>query len=199
MGGAMNPQRRLSLAVVAVEICALVMALGGLAFAVVMAAGGTFGVVGVAGDPAVVRLGLLDRAEPLAGLDPTLADVPLANRLLFAVGPLLTAASWLVAARLVRRVLVAIGTGRPFDDDAVRRLPRVALVLGGGALAALAADVVATLALLGSAAMAELYADMASDSFEFPGTTFVCAVVIGALGVAFRKGAAMERELAGLV
>lgn len=196
----MNPQRRLSLAVVAVETCALVMALGGLAFAAVMATGGSFAVTGVAdGAQEVVALGLLDRAEPLAGLDPTFADVPLANRLLFAVGPLVTGATWLVAARLVRCVLLAIGAGRPFDAEAVRRLPRVALVLGGGALAALAADVVATLALISSAAMAELYASMASDAFEFPGTTFVCAVVIGALGVAFRKGAAMEHELAGLV
>lgn len=192
--------RRLTLAVVAVWACAGIMALAAVGAAAMLAKGGalvTFG--GTDGDLDVVSMGLLDRAEPAAGMDPVLADIPLGNRLLFAVAPLVTGASWVVGAQLVTRVLREIGAGRPFGPTVVRSLPRVALALGGGALAALAADVVATLALIASPAVLDLFAEAASDSFEFPGTTFVCAVVIGALGVAFRRGAVMERELAGLV
>ena len=144
-------------------------------------------------------MGLLDQADPRPGLDPVLADIPLGNRLLFAVGPLVTGASWVVAALGVTRVLREIGAGRPFDAAVVRRLPRIALVLGGGALVTLAADVVATVALTVSPTVVDLFRGMSSEGFEFPGTTFVCAVVIGALGVAFRRGAVIEHELAGLV
>lgn len=192
--------RRLTLAVVAVWLCAGVMALGAVLAAAMLAKGGyllTFG--DASPDLDVVDMGLLDAATPAAGLDPVLADVPLANRLLFAVAPLVTAASWLLAAVLVTRVLRDIGAGRPFGAPVVRSLPRAALVLGVGALANLGADVVATLALVASSEMNRLFSAMTSSSFDFPGTTFVCAVVIGALGVAFRRGAAMEHELAGLV
>lgn len=192
--------RRLTLAVVAVWVCAGIFALTAAGAAAVLAKGGallTFG--GADGDLDVVRLGLLDQAEPAPGLDPVLADVPLGNRLLFAVAPLVTAASWLVAAVLVTRVLRGIAAGRPFGAAVVGSLPRAALALGVGALAHLGADVVATIALMASPPVDELFSVMASESFDFPGTTFVCAVVIGALGVAFRRGAVMERELAGLV
>lgn len=192
--------RRLTLAVVAVWLCAGVMALGAVLAAAVLAKGGYLVTLGDASpDVDVVDMGLLDSATPAGGLDPVLADVPLANRLLFAVAPLVTAVSWVVAAVLVRGVLREIGAGRPFGPTVVRSLPRVALVLGGGALVNLAADVVATLALVASSEMNRLFSTMTSSSFDFPGTTFVCAVIIGALGVAFRRGAVMERELAGLV
>lgn len=192
--------RRLTLAVVAVWVCAGVLALVAAGAAAVLAKGGALLTFGDAtGDLDVVGMGLLDRAEPAAGLDPVLADIPLGNRLLFAVAPLVTGVTWVVAALLVTRVLREVGAGRPFGATAVRSLPRGALVLGGGALAHLAADVVATLALMASSETNRLFRTMASDSFDFPGTTFVCAVIIGALGVAFRRGAVMERELAGLV
>lgn len=192
--------RRLTLAVVAVWLCAGILALAAVGAAAVLAKGEllmTFG--GASPDLDVVRMGLLDSATAREGLDPVLADVPLANRLLFAVGPLVTAASWLVAAVLVTGVLREIGAGRPFGGTVIRSLPRVALALGAGALANLGADVVATVALIASPRVGDLFSSMGSESFDFPGTTFVCAVVIGALGVAFRRGAAMEHELAGLV
>lgn len=192
--------RRLTLAVVAVWLCAGVFVLGGLGAAAVLAKGGsliTFG--GASGDLDIVRMGLLDQADPCEGLDPVLADIPLANRLLFAVAPVVTGASWVVAALLVTRVLREIGAGRPFGATVLRSLPRIALALGGGALINLAADMVATIALTVSPVVVDLFEAMTSEGFDFPGTTFVCAVVIGALGVAFRRGAAMERELAGLV
>lgn len=195
-----SKDRRLTLAVVAVWVCAGILALAAVGAAAVLAKGellATFG--GASPDLDVVRMGLLDDATPREGLDPVLADVPLVNRLLFALGPLVTAASWLVAAVLVTGVLREIGAGRPFGPSVVRRLPRTALALGVGALATLAADVVATVAFMASDRVGELFTSMSSESFDFPGTTFVCAVVIGALGVAFRRGASMEHELAGLV
>jgi hypothetical protein len=195
-----SKDRRLTLAVVAVWVCAGILALAAVGAAAVLAKGevlATFG--GASPDLDVVRMGLLDDATPREGLDPVLADVPLVNRLLFAVGPLVTAASWLVAAVLVTGVLREIGAGRPFGPSVVRRLPRTALALGVGALATLAADVVATVAFMASDRVGDLFTSMSSESFDFPGTTFVCAVVIGALGVAFRRGASMEHELAGLV
>lgn len=182
--------RRITLAVVAVWLCAAVMAIGAIAAVVVLARGG---------EEDIVAMGLVDSAEPRPGLDPVLGDLPLGNRLLFAVGPLVTGISWVLAAALVQRVLRAVGASRPFDDDAVQRLPRAALALGIGALATLAADVVATTALVVSPRTDELFRSVVSSGFEFPGTTFACAVVIGALAVAFRRGATLERELAGLV
>lgn len=192
--------RRLTLAVVAVWVCAGILALVAVGAAAVLAKGGallTFG--GATPDIDIVDLGLLDDATPEPGLDPVLADVPLSNRLLFAVAPLVTAVSWLLAAALVTRVLREIGAGRPFGAAVVRSLPRAALVLGVGALATLGADMVATVAFIASPQVNDLFSMMTSSSFDFPGTTFVCAVVIGALGVAFRRGAALEHELAGLV
>ncbi len=192
--------RRLTLAVVAVWVCAGILALVAISAAAVLAKGGallTFG--GASGDIDIVDMGLLDDAAPEPGLEPVLADIPLVNRLLFAVAPLVTAASWLLAAVLVTRVLREIGAGRPFGAAVVRSLPRAALVLGAGALATLGADVVATIAFMASPQVNALFSTMVSSSFDFPGTTFVCAVIIGALGVAFRRGAVMERELAGLV
>ncbi|GEN80030.1 hypothetical protein [Actinotalea fermentans] len=192
--------RRLTLAVVAVWVCAGIMALGAVIAAAVLAKGGALWTLGGAdGDLDIVQMGLLDQVTPEPGLDPVLADIPLANRLLFAVAPLVTAASWLIAAVLVTRVLRGIAAGRPFGADVVRRLPRAAVALGAGALANLGADMVATIALTASPQVNDLYSTMASEGFDFPGTTFVCAVIIGALGVAFRRGAVMERELAGLV
>lgn len=192
--------RRLRLAVIAVWLCAGVFALGALGAVLVLAKGGallTFG--GASGDLDVVQMGLLDQAIPEPGLDPVLADVPVVNRLLFAVAPLVTATSWVLAAALVTGVLHEIGGGRPFGPVVVRRLPRIALVLGGGALVHLGADVVATIALIASRQVSDLFAGMSSSGFDFPATTFVCAVLIGALAVAFHRGAAMEHELAGLV
>lgn len=192
--------RRLTWAVAAVWVCAGILALAAVGAAAMLAKGSylaTFG--GASPDLDVVRMGLLDEATPTEGLDPVLADIPVGNRLLFAVAPLVTAASWVIAAVLVTRVLREIGAGRPFGATVVRSLPRVALVLGAGALANLGADVVATVAFIASPRANELFSTMSSESFDFPGTTFVCAVLIGALGVAFRQGAAMEHELSGLV
>jgi hypothetical protein len=195
-----SKDRRLTLAVVAVWVCAGIRALAAVGAAAIFAKGQTLMTFGGASpDLDVVRMGLLDSVIPREGLDPVLADIPLGNRLLFAVAPLVTAASWLIAAVLVTGVLREIGAGRPFGASVVRRLPRAALVLGLGALANLGADVVATIALTASPQVNDLFSGMSSEGFDFPGTTFVCAVVIGALGVAFRRGAALEHELAGLV
>lgn len=192
--------RRIRLATAAVWLCAAVFSLVAVGAALVLAKGGallTFG--GASGDLDVVQLGMLDSAIPRDGLDPVLADVPTANRLLFAVAPLVTAASWVVVAALVTGVLREIGAGRPFGPTVVGRLPRAAMVLGAGALLHLLADVVATVAFMASPRVGDLFSGMGSSGFDFPGTTFVCAVLIGALAVAFRQGAAIERELVGLV
>jgi hypothetical protein len=183
-----------------VWVCAGIYALAAVGAAGVLAKGGsllTFG--GATGDLDLVQMGLLDQATPREGLDPVLADIPLGNPLLFAIAPLVTGASWVVAAALLTGILREIGAGRPFRPSVVHRLPRAALVLGAGALANLGADVVATIAFMATPAVSRLFSVMSSNHFDFPGTTFVCAVVIGALGVAFRRGATMERELAGLV
>ena len=193
--------RRVTWAVVAVWVCAGIFALVAIGSVAVMAKGEAFMTFGGASpDLDIVSMGLLDQAIPREGApEPVLADVPLGNRLLFAVAPTVTAASWIVAAVLLTGILREIGAGRPFGATAVRRLPRVALALGVGALVTFGADVVATVTLMASPRIHELTQGMSSEGFDFPGTTFVCAVVIGALGVAFRRGAAMERELAGLV
>ncbi len=192
--------RRLRLAVLAVWACAVVLSLGALVLVATLARGGVpLALDGADPDVGLVEVGLVDEATPAAGRAPVLADVPLGNRLLFAVGPLVTAASWVVTAALVAGVLREIGAGRPFGARALRRLPRAALVLGAGALVTLAADVVATFALLAAPGVVDDYERLATTGFDFPVTTLVCAVLVGALAVAFRQGAALERDLVGLV
>lgn len=192
--------RRLTWATAAVWVCAGIFALVAVGSVAVMAKGEALWTSGGASpDLDIVRMGLLDSVTPREGLDPVLSDIPLGNRLLFTVAPLVTAASWAVTAVLLTGILREIGAGRPFGTSVVRRLPRAALVLGGGALACLGADMVATIALTASSQVNDLFSGMGSEGFDFPGTTFVCAVVIGALAVAFRRGAAMEDDLEGLV
>lgn len=121
-------------------------------------------------------------------------------RILVNLGPLLSALAVVVGALLLRRVLVSIEKGRPFDPHNARRLAAVAgLVVLDGTGATLLRWVGARAALTSLGRTLDDTALPDSAFGPFGVSSLLVALVVLAFAEAFRRGRHLAEDADGLV
>jgi len=157
---------------------------------------------GVRGEPIPLRTELPEAlVRPAAGVEGPLSGTvvltdPSATHQLLALVPSVVALVLaLVGARLLLRVVRALGDGDPFTPDNARRLRLIALLLAvGGPLVQVVGDVTRN-ALLSQVAVA---ADLPTE-FNLSLWPLAAGLLVAFVAEVFARGSALRAEVEGLV
>ena len=148
------------------------------------------------------------QAELAPGETGDLTDVDVRLRLLCAVPTVINMVTIVLAGLLIAGIITRIQKGQPFSSSVQRGWQRLAFVLGfGGILQTVAAVIaVAVLARLrasqgpnGGGAFGASYSGLGFNGPDVPWMLLLLAIIAGALALAFREGARLEEEVAGVV
>lgn len=146
------------------------------------------------------------QADLKPGATGGVTDLPLAYRLLALLPTLVLAVATVMAGWIATRILGGIRRGEAFQPDVVRGWPRLAWVLLLGAVVNVVAQIVVFAALNAyftgpSPAWRESYGGIGLHGLPdaLPWTFVLLGVIASALGAAFRKGARLQEDVAGVI
>lgn len=134
----------------------------------------------------------------------TLRDVPVALRILCAIPQLLQAATVILAIITLGRIIAPISAGKAFSAVVVENWKKLSLVLIIGTVAAGVVDTAAVVSVIAATAnstthFTALYTGWGLNPPDFQPVLLALGLVSVVLGLAFRAGAQLRREVEGLV
>lgn len=197
-----------------VLLVATLTALGAVGTAIMTVTGRYLFAIG-ATDPrrSLTELPQMFRADLREGATGTLADLDLGMRVLGAVPSAIHAATVVLAAWLLLRVLRGVSGGTPFSGQVLNSWSRLSVVLLAGGVLQAVVDTAAVVylsrrvgLLYGTATFDESRAFLGGDYEginigvpDWPIPILVAGLVALALTTAFRAGARLERDVDGVV
>ena len=148
-----------------------------------------------------VRLGEGLRIEPSSAgaVDLHVFELPAGLRALSEASTLAAGLLLAAGAVVLRRVLVDIADGRPFEVGVPRRIATLAVIVAALALVPLALDAAATSAVLDHAGLRGDTSPVRPAVLDLPVGMLLTAAVLGVLTRVFRHGQWLTDEVEGLV
>jgi hypothetical protein len=129
-----------------------------------------------------------------------LSDVPLYLRVLSASALAVEGAAIVIALLAVARILTKLAEGEPFSSVVQRNLRVVSIVLIVGSLLRWTLDLITINRLVDWWESRPSHGGgLAMDALQLPVTLLICGLIAGAMMVAFRQGAELEEDAAGVV
>ena len=148
------------------------------------------------------------QAELAPGETGDLTDVDLRLRLLCAVPTVINMVTIVLAGLLIAGITARIQQGQPFSSSVQRGWQRLASVLVFGGILQTVAGVIAVAVLTtlrasqgpdGGGAFGASYSGLSFNAPDVPWMLMLLGIIAGALALAFREGARLEEEVAGVV
>jgi len=206
-----QPRRRRDLSIVITGAVVCAAAIGDL-FGIFSITTGLVLINALGGDLAahqsLTALPQILQADLAPGETGDLTDVDLRLRLLCALPTVINMVTIVLAGLLIAGIIARIQQGQPFSSAVQRGWQKLASVLGfGGILQTVAAVIaVAVLARLrasqgpnGGGAFGASYSGLGFNGPDVPWMLLLLGIIAGALALAFREGARLEEEVAGVV
>jgi hypothetical protein len=206
-----QPRRRRDLSIVITGAVVCAAAIGDL-FGIFSITTGLVLINALGGDLAahqsLTALPQILQAELAPGATGDLTDVDLRLRLLCALPTAINLVTIVLAGLLIAGIIARIQQGQPFSSAVQRGWQKLASVLGfGGILQTVAAVIaVAVVARLrasqgpnGGGAFGASYSGLGFNAPDVPWMLLLLGIIAGALALAFREGARLEEEVAGVV
>ncbi len=148
------------------------------------------------------------QAELAPGANGDLTDVDLRLRLLCAVPTVINMVIIVLAGLLIAGIIARIQQGQPFSSRVQKGWQGLAFVLGIGGILQTVASVIAVTVLTtlrasqgpnGGGAFGASYSGLSFNGPDVPWMLMLLGIIAGALALAFREGARLEEEVAGVV
>jgi len=206
-----QPRRRRDLSIVITGAVVCAAAIGDL-FGIFSITTGLVLINALGGDLAahqsLTALPQILQADLAPGETGDLTDIDLRLRLLCALPTVINMVTIVLAGLLIAGIIARIQQGQPFSSAVQRGWQKLASVLGfGGILQTVAAVIaVAVLARLrasqgpnGGGAFGASYSGLGFNGPDVPWMLLLLGIIAGALALAFREGARLEEEVAGVV
>ena len=206
-----QPRRRRDLSIVITGAVVCAAAIGDL-FGIFSITTGLVLINALGGDLAahqsLTALPQILQADLAPGETGDLTDVDLRLRLLCALPTVINMVTIVLAGLLIAGIIARIQQGQPFSSAVQRGWQKLASVLGfGGILQTVAAVIaVAVVARLrasqgpnGGGAFGASYSGLGFNGPDVPWMLLLLGIIAGALALAFREGARLEEEVAGVV
>jgi hypothetical protein len=206
-----QPRRRRDLSIVITGAVVCAAAIGDL-FGIFSITTGLVLINALGGDltahQSLTALPQILQAELAPGETGDLTDVDVRLRLLCALPTVINMVTIVLAGLLIAGIIRRIQQGQPFSSAVQHGWEKLASVLGfGGILQTVAAVIaVAVLARLrasqgpnGGGAFGASYSGLGFNGPDVPWMLLLLGIIAGALALAFREGARLEEEVAGVV
>jgi hypothetical protein len=148
------------------------------------------------------------QAELAPGETGDLTDIDLRLRLLCAVPTVISMLTIVLAGLLIAGIIARIQQGQPFSSAVLRGWQKLASVLVFGGILQTVASVIAVAVLTtlrasqgpdGGGAFGASYSGLSFNAPDVPWMLMLLGIIAGALALAFREGARLEEEVAGVV